>query len=476
MTIRPRLLIVPVALLLGACAVNPATGRRELMLVSESQELAMGKQYDQQLVTEMGLYDDAALATYVQQLGLQLAALSERPQLPWTFRLVDDPVVNAFAVPGGYIYITRGILAHMGSEAQLVSVLGHEIGHVTARHTARQITQQQLVGLGLAIGSIYSPTVAGIASVGAQILFLKFSRNDESQADELGFRYMRAARYDPREAADMFAQLARVSGSSGSRLPEWQSTHPDPENRREKALARAATITAAELSAATVHRDEYLNRLDGIVYGPDPRQGYFLDARFVHPQLAFELTFPAGWQSVNQHTMVAAQSVEKDAIVALTIAEGASPADAARGFFGAQGVSGTAVSGAINGLPAVGGAFSAQTDQGTLQGEVQFVAHGRLVFRVMGYAPAERWIARRDVVRAALRSLQRLTDQQILAAQPWRMDIVRVDRTVSPAEFLQRYPGPVAADDIALINQVDAGGRFMSRNLVKRVVGSPFPR
>jgi predicted Zn-dependent protease len=475
MSPRFRLFAVSVVLISSACAVNPATGKRELMLVSESQELAMGKQYDQQISAEMGLYDDPALANYVRQLGLQLAALSERPQLPWAFRLVDDPVVNAFAVPGGYIYITRGILAHMGSEAQLVSVLGHEIGHVTARHTAQQMTQQQLFGLGLAVGSIFSPTAAGIASVGVQILSLKFSRDDESQADELGFRYMRAAHFDPREAAELFAQLARVSGSSGSRLPEWQSTHPDPENRRENALARAATVPAAELSAATVHRDEYLNRLDGVVYGPDPRQGYFLGARFVHPQLAFELTFPAGWQYVNQHTLVAAQSAEKDAVVLLTVAEGASPADAARGFFGQEGVSGTATSGSINGLQASGGTFSAQTQQGTLQGEVQFVAHGGLVLQVMGYGPSERWASRRDAVRATLRSLQRLTDQQILAAQPWRLDIVRVDRTLTPDEFAQRYPGPVPADDIALINQVDAGGRFMSRNLVKRVVGSPFP-
>jgi len=467
---------VSALLVLGACAVNPATGRRELMLVSESQELAMGKQYDQQLVAEMGLYDDPALAAYVQQLGAQLAALSERPQLPWAFRLVDDPVVNAFAVPGGYIYITRGIMAHMSSEAQLVSVLGHEIGHVTARHTAQQMTQQQLLGLGLVVGSVFSPTAAGIASVGVQILSLKFSRDDESQADELGFRYMRAARYDPRAAADLFDQLARVSGTSGSRLPEWQSTHPDPENRREKALARAATLPPAELSAAMDRRDEYLNRLDGVVYGPDPRQGYFIGARFVHPQMAFELTLPAGWQTVNQHTMVAAQSAENDAIVALTVAEGATPADAARSFFSSEGVTGSASSGTVNGLPTAGGAFSVQTQDGQLLGEVQFVAHGGLVLRVMGYASAQRWPARREAARATLRSLQRLTDQQILAAQPWRMDIVRVDRTLTPAEFVQRYPGPVAAEDIALINQVDAGGRFMSRNLVKRVVGAPFPR
>ena len=473
---RSRLAILTVVVALTACAVNPATGKKEFMLVSESQELAMGKQYDQQLVVEMGLYDDQALAGYVQELGLKLAALSERPQLPWAFRLVDDPVVNAFAVPGGYIYITRGILANMSSEAQLVSVLGHEIGHVTARHTAQQMTQQQLFGLGLGVGAMFSPTIAGIASGAVQVLFLKFSRDDESQADELGFRYMRAARYDPREAADLFAQLARVSATAGSRLPEWQSTHPDPENRRAKALARAAALPATELSGTLVRRDEYLNRLDGMVYGANPREGYFIDARFVHPDLAFEVTFPAGWPHVNQRTVVGAQSAEQDAVVMLTLAEGGTPTEAAQGFFATEGISGTPTGSSINGLAATGGIFTAQTQQGAIQGEIQFIAHSGMVFQVMGYAPADKWSSRRAAVHAALASFRRVADQQLLGVQPWRVDIVRLDRTLTPTEFAQRYPGPVSADDIALINQVDAGGRFMNRNLAKRVVGTPFGR
>jgi predicted Zn-dependent protease len=468
-------LVAPLALLLSGCAVNPATGKREFMLVSESQELAMGKQYDQQLVVEMGLYEDTALAAYVDRLGQRLAALSERPQLPWTFRLVDDPVINAFAVPGGYIYITRGIMAHMGSEAQLVSVLGHEIGHVTARHTAQQMTQQQLFGLGLAVGAMFSPEAAGVASAAVGILFLKFSRDDESQADELGFRYMRAARYDPREAADMFSQLARVSGSSGSRLPEWQSTHPDPDNRREKALARAATLPEAELSAALVRRDEYLQRLDNMVYGANPRQGYFIASRFVHPDMAFEMTFPAAWKRANQHTAVLAQSAEGDGALQLTVAEG-TPAEAARAFFANQGVAGTPTTAAINGLPAAGGAFSVQTEQGVLQGEVQFIQHRQLTFRFLGFATSTRWPTHQSAVRASLRSFRPVTDQGLLAVQPWRMDIVRVDRSLTPSEFVVRYPTPVSADDIALLNHVDAGGRFMSRNLVKRVVGQPLPQ
>src|SRR5438093_2557951 len=151
----PPLLLVAGAAL--ACATNPATGARQIMLVSESQEIAMGRDYDKQVAASIGLYADTALQRWIQQFGTRLAATSERPKLPWTFRVVDDPVVNAFALPGGYIYVTRGILAHLNSEAELAGVVGHEIGHVTARHPASQTSKQQLAPLGLAVASIASP-------------------------------------------------------------------------------------------------------------------------------------------------------------------------------------------------------------------------------------------------------------------------------------------------------------------------------
>jgi len=133
--------LVLIAGTLAGCARNPATGHNELMLVSESQEIAMGQQYDSQVVATIGLYPDPALQSYIQTLGKRLAATSERPNLPWTFRVVDDPAVNAFAVPGGFVYVTRGILAHMNNEAQLATVVGHEIGHVPARHTAAEMSK-----------------------------------------------------------------------------------------------------------------------------------------------------------------------------------------------------------------------------------------------------------------------------------------------------------------------------------------------
>src|SRR2546429_9292637 len=152
----PLALLLAVAVAAG-CAVNPATGSRQLMLVSESQEIALGRDYDQQVAASIGVYPDSELQRYIQQFGARLAASSERPNLPWSFRVVDDPVVNAFALPGGFIYVTRGILAHLNSEAELAGVVGHEIGHVTARHSASQLTKQQLAQIGLAVGTIPSP-------------------------------------------------------------------------------------------------------------------------------------------------------------------------------------------------------------------------------------------------------------------------------------------------------------------------------
>jgi predicted Zn-dependent protease len=464
---------------LAACATNPVTGRRELSLVSEAQEIQMGRQYDQQIVAEMGLYPDSGWQRYVQELGSRLAAGSERPHLPWTFRVVDDPVVNAFALPGGFIYVTRGILAHFNTEAQLAGVLGHEIGHVTARHSVQQLTTQTLAQAGLVVGVLLRPELAdyaGLASGALGVMFLKFGRDDESQADELGFRYMRRQRYDPRELAEVFATLERVSAASGGgRVPEWASTHPDPVNRRDKALARADTVPAAELENALVRRDEYLRRLDGLVFGPNPREGYFKGTRFLHPELRFELTFPDGWKTANQKSAVVGVSAAEDAILQLALAEQASPAEAARAFFAQQGVSGSPAASTVNGLPAAGGGFSATTENGVLRGRAVFVQHGNAVFQLLIYAADANWTGYDAVAARAIQSFRPVTDPAVLNVQPWRLDIVTTDRTMTPAEFAQRNPGPVGADVLALVNQVNEGGRFMARNLVKRVVGQPLP-
>jgi predicted Zn-dependent protease len=243
------------------CATNPATGGRMLSLISESQEIAMGREADASIVAQMGLVPDTALQRYVSDLGLRLARASERPSLPWTFRVVDDPIINAFALPGGYIYVSRGILAHFNSEAELASVLGHEIGHVTARHSVQQLSKQQLAQIGVGVAQIAAPRLGdflGVAVAGLELLFLKFSRDDENQADQLGLRYMRRGGYDSREMVKVYVMLERVSGASGGgRIPDWQSTHPNPADRQQRINA-AVAARPPESVGTIVRRPEYL--------------------------------------------------------------------------------------------------------------------------------------------------------------------------------------------------------------------------
>src|SRR6185503_2883778 len=234
-------LLLPAALAtaVATCATNPVPGKSEISLLSESQEISMGQEAAKEVTASIQPVADDALQRYVSGLGTQLARASERPNLPWSFTVIDDPQVNAFALPGGPIFITRGILTHMNSEAQLVSVLGHETGHVTAKHSVHQMSQAQLAQIGLVAAIIVKPGLAGfgdLASQGLGLLFLKFSRNDETQADDLGFRYMTGAGYSPTEMAEMFRTLQRLGGGGEGRVPEWLSTHPDPGNRVQKTL------------------------------------------------------------------------------------------------------------------------------------------------------------------------------------------------------------------------------------------------
>src|SRR5215216_7733795 len=282
--------------MLGAlsCARNPVTGKSELALVSESQEIQMGKQASQDVAQSIGLYQDAKLDSYVSTLGKRMAAASERPNLPWEFHVVDDASVNAFALPGGFIYVTRGLLASINDEAELATVVGHEIGHVTNRHSVQQISKQQLAQIGLGIGSILSSDIARfgqLASAGLSILFLKYSRDAENQADQAGFRYALNQNYDVREMTKVFETLSRVGeASGGGKLPEWLATHPNPENRIEH-IEHLLDTLSRDPSKGTVNREGYLQYVQGMTYGDDPRQGYFEGTRFYHPQMRFQLTF-----------------------------------------------------------------------------------------------------------------------------------------------------------------------------------------
>ena len=478
--IRRAMFLLVAGLAINGCAVNPATGHNQLMLVSEDQEIAMGRQADTAVIATIGLYPDAAWQRYIQQFGARIAANTERPNLPWTFRVVDDPAVNAFAIPGGFVYVTRGLLAHLTSEAELASVVGHEIGHVTARHTAAAMSQQQLIGLGLAVGSMANSQVAkyaGTANQALGILYLKFSRDNESQADQLGLRYMRRANFDPRQMPEVFRMLERISAAEGGgRLPTWLETHPSPANRVDAINTQIAALPQ-DFSGTSINRDAYERLLDGLVFGLNPRQGYFAGSQFFHPDLRFRIAFPDGWALNNGAQAVVAVSPAKDAAIELSQAAEPSADAAARAFLAQQGItSGSSARLSLSGgLPAVSTSFAAATESGTLRGTVLCVEFGGAVYRIVGYAPEARWPSYQGTAERAEQSFQRLTDPAALNVQPQHMDIVTLVRATTIAQLARERASPTAAATLALINQVELDTPFASGRLVKWVVGVAPP-
>ena len=485
MTRRLALALLAPSILLvsgpAGCARNPVTGKSELSLVSESQEIEMGKQAAQEVAQTIGYYKNDAVQSYVAGLGKEMAAKTERPNLPWEFHVVDDASVNAFALPGGFIYVTRGLMTSINDEAELATVVGHEIGHVTNRHSVQQISKAQVAQLGLGIGSILSSDIAKfgqLASAGLSVLFLKYSRDAENQADQAGFRYALMDNYDVREMANVMTTLDRISQTSGGgKLPEWLATHPDPGNR-VKHIQQMLDTVKVDPSKGKINRDQYLQRVQGMVYGEDPRQGYFEGSHFYHPQMRFQLTFPDGWKTQNTAQAVVALSPNQDAIVQLGLAGQASPSQAASQFLSQQGVqAGQTSTSSINGFPAATSSFQAQTDQGIIQGLVSFISFNGTTFGIMAYTPEGKLSSYQNLFESTIRSFSELRDASKLNVQPAKVELVKAPRAMTLEQFNAQYPSSIPLDQLAIINELAGpSATIAAGQLVKRVVGGPQPR
>jgi predicted Zn-dependent protease len=466
-------LVCAVTLTSSGCATNPVTGRRELSLISEAQEVQMGREASQADLRRVGSMANPQAQELVRRIGTQMAAKSERPNLPWEFHVLDEAGVNAFAYPGGFIFVTRGLMTHLNSEAQLAEVIGHEIGHVTAKHTVASMSQQQLAQIGLVGASIFSPTIArfgDLLGTGASLLFLKFGRDDELQADALGFQYSLGQGYDVREAPKVFETLARLSGGAG-RVPEWQSTHPDPGNRIQRAEQRIAQTPASAYAGGKVNRPEYLRLLDGMVFGENPRQGFFDGPRFLHPDLRFQLDFPNGWKMANMPDAVIAVSTDNGAQIQLVPGQG-TPTQALQGLLQREGVT-VRQSGqtTINGIPATMAAFDAQMQEGSLTGLAVALTYGNQTYVLLGLTVPQVAQQHGPSIEATLRSFRPLTDAAALNVQPARIQLVTIDQVMTGQQFVQRYPSTVPADRVYVINGIEAGTSLPRGMTLKRVVG-----
>jgi predicted Zn-dependent protease len=410
----------------------------------------------------------------VSQLGLTLARDSERRTIPWRFGVVDDPTPNAFALPGGPVYVTRGLLGVMNSEAELVSVLGHEIGHITARHSVSMLSRAQLAQIGLVAGMVLLPNLAqfgDVAGGGMQLLFLRYGRDAERQADDLGFLYTLSKGYDVRDMVNVFAALQRIGEASGqSPLPSWLATHPGAGERIQRIQQKLAQVKQP-LDQARRNVEPFMTRLERLVYGENPRAGFFRGVSFLHPDMRFRIDFPQAWKTQNLTQSVSAVSGEKDAMLQLTLASGGVE-QAAQDFFGQQGMQSSQVGRtSINGMSAVTGYFQAQTEQGTLAGVAAFISHENHTYQILGFTPAQKLNRYEAVFRASIGSFARLTDQSALNVQPNRITIVRTTEPMTLAQFNARFPSKIPLEELALINglagpttRIPAGAR------VKRIV------
>lgn len=421
-----RAIVVVALFLISACATNPVTGKRELMLVSEAQEIQMGREADADVQKSMGVYANARWQQYVTDVGMRLARQSHRPNLPWKFTVVDEPAVNAFALPGGFIYITRGILPFLRDEAELASVLGHEVGHVDARHSASQVSKQQAAGIGLALGSVLAPKYQdafNLAGSGLGLMFLKFGREDELEADTLGTGYAARAGWDPAGMPGLLDTLARLEGASGSSrgVPNWALTHPPAPERVQK--VQEAVAASQSPTAIARNRPEFESHIAGVVFGDAREKGVVRGREFIHPVLRFALTFPDGWDIANSNDAVTAQPAGADgaAIILQPVGAAASnlqvTAETSMSKSGFSPVSGGAER--IHGLEAFVGLYEGVIQNTRAGAQAGFVrmSDRSMIYRVLGVASSAQFDLVRAPATAAIGSFRELSTAEADAIQ-----------------------------------------------------------
>lgn len=316
--------------LLGSCARNPVTGEHDVTFVSQKGEVEQGRRAHEQVIRIYGVYEDQAMQEYVNGIGQRLAKLSHRPELEFHFTVIDSDEINAFAIPGGYVYITRGIMAYLNSEAELAGVIGHEIGHVTARHSVKQQSQSAItnvLGIGAAIFT-GSGAVADLANIGGEALLRGYGREMELQADQLGAEYIARAGYNPQAMIWVVGTLknqetfererAKAEGREPNIYHGVFATHPDNDTRFQQAVVSAGKAGAQLTDGSVINREQYLKHIDGLPFGSSRQQGMVRDNRFYHADLGITMAFPKGWRVQNDREQLLAVSRAKDAVIRMS--------------------------------------------------------------------------------------------------------------------------------------------------------------
>jgi predicted Zn-dependent protease len=469
-------------LFFNTCSVNPVTGKKQVMLMSESQEIAMGKEADPHIIAQFGLYESPELQAFINEKGKAMAAISHRSNLNYEFKVLDSDVVNAFAVPGGYVYFTRGIMAHFNNEAEFAGVLGHEIGHITARHSVSQQTKQLFGQLALITGMVIAPDLAQFAQeamMGMELLFLKFSRDHETESDRLGVEYSSKVGYDAREMAGFFSTLERMGSKTGAELPDFLSTHPNPGNRQVTVGKLAKEWqTKLNLTDPKVNRNSYLQRLEGMIYGEDPKQGFLENNVFYHPELKFQFPVPKDWAYLNSPQRVQLASKDGKAMLMLMLAQGTSLSDARANIlkqYGMQLVETKDIT--VNGLKAISMVADQKPEEGggtsqpTLRTQSYLIQYGESIYHLIGIANMADYSTYVPTFTTTMQGFRSLSDPDKLNRKPERIRIKTVSQAATLEQALRNFNMPAARlEELAILNGMKLNTQVPSGTLIK-VVG-----
>ena len=447
--------------------------------MSEAQEISIANESDPQIKEEMGVYNDPELQRYVTEVGLRMAKNSERPQLPWRFTVVDVPAVNAFAIPGGFIYITRGIMPFLDSEAELAGVLGHEIGHVTARHSAQQYTRQITGMVGLTALGLFVPAVRPFGDLSSQalgVLFLKYGRGDELQADQLGARYESMNGWDPAAMPKFLSTLGRLDEAAGDRrgVPNWLSTHPDPGSRVTEIQPTVNELKKSGGDFAT-NRDAFLQRIDGVVYGDNPDQGVARGSAFLHRALRFRIDFPQGWEIQNSPQQVVAKAPGADVFLLLQLVQqpqGGNIQQIALNDMGKAGFrAGRVERTTVNGLDAAVGVYQGQLEGlGAVTTRAAHIAYGKNVYLLAGLVAPRAFDQSDSAFMGAIRSFRSLSAAEAENIRPDSVDFYVVRPGDTWQSIAERSGGAIKPATLAVMNNSSPGTPPAQGSRIKIVV------
>jgi predicted Zn-dependent protease len=479
--VRSMGLMVLLGLVVGmwaGCSVNPVSGMPEVTLVTEKQEQEIGAEAAKEVEQQMGLLDDNQFAPYLAQLGERLAQQSPRKDVAYQFHQVDMAEPNAFALPGGYVYVTRGLLALVNSEDELAGVVGHEIGHVAARHTVQRISRQGpfalLTNLVAGITGLISPMVGsiigGVGEFAQSLVFAPYSRSQETEADRVGQEIAARAGWDPAALSTFLKTLEHEVElvSKGPRKPSFFDSHPATPDRVAKTTEHAKELKRADRSPISASHEGFLARLDGLVVGQRAANGIVEGQTFLHPDFNFFVQFPEKWQIENSPQKIIAAAPDGDAAVVVgTAGEGKDPLDGARAVEKATKstdiVSKTKTA-TINGLSAAHTQIEAE---GKVKLDITWIAYGGLIYQVVGLAPTKTFDSLQSVFHSVAHSFRPLSAAERTNIKEKRIRLVKAQAGEKIEALVTRIHSAWKPEEIAVANGLVANASLREGQVLK---------